>query len=69
MAELHAEERNSLASNVFGIPSKRKYPLNDRAHQINAKSRATQMVKAGKLSPSMAAQIKARANRLLARGR
>jgi hypothetical protein len=39
----------------------------DRAHAANAKARATQMVKAGKLSPSSAATIKAKANKILRR--
>jgi hypothetical protein len=37
----------------------------DRSHAANAKARATQMVKAGKLSSSQAAQIRAKANRIL----
>jgi hypothetical protein len=67
--ELNAAKRNSFGSSVFGLPSQRKYPLNDRAHQINAEQRATQMVKRGKLSPSSAAMIKAKANRLLSKGK
>jgi hypothetical protein len=51
----------------FGIPSERKYPMPDAVHAIRAKGRATQMVKKGKLSPSTAAKIKAKANRILAR--
>lgn len=65
MAVLHAKSRNALADRVFGLPTQRKYPMEDREHQINAKSRATQQVKAGNLSASSAAQIKAKANRLL----
>lgn len=69
MAELHAEQRNSLSDKAFGLPGQRKYPMPDRSHQINAKARATQMLKAGKLSAGSAAKIRAKANRLLARGR
>lgn len=68
MAELHAEQRNSLSSHVFGLPGQRKYPMPDRSHAANAKARATQMVKKGKLSPSSAARIRAKANRILGRG-
>ena len=68
MAILKTKRRNALPGSVFGLPSQRKYPLNDRAHQINAKSRATQMEKAGKLSPASAARIKAKADRLLHHG-
>lgn len=65
MAELNAAKRNALSKSAFGIPSKRAYPMPDKAHAANAKSRATQMVNAGKLSPSTAAKIKAKANRVL----
>jgi len=67
MAKLRAASRNALADRVFGLPGQRKYPLDTHNRQVNAKGRATQMVKAGKLSPAAAAQIKAKANRLLGR--
>jgi hypothetical protein len=42
----------------------------DKSHAANAKARATQAVKAGRMSPSTAAQIKAKANKKLGgRGR
>lgn len=69
MAELTTKSRNNLADSVFGLPSQRKYPMEDRIHQIAAKQRATQMVKKGKLSPSSAAEIKSKANRLLGKGK
>jgi hypothetical protein len=65
MSELKSKTRNALAARVFGLPKERKYPMPDRSHAANAKARATQMVKAGKLSASSAAKIKAKANRLL----
>jgi hypothetical protein len=65
MAVLTAKSRNALADRVFGLPGQRKYPMEDRVHQIAAKQRATQMVKKGKLSASSATKIKAKANRLL----
>jgi hypothetical protein len=37
----------------------------DEGHAANAKARATQMVRKGKLSPASAAKIRAKANRLL----
>jgi hypothetical protein len=40
----------------------------DKSHAANAKARATQQVKAGNLSPSSAAQIRAKANRILGNG-
>ena len=30
--KLVAKERNSLDDSTFGIPSQRRYPLNDRSH-------------------------------------
>ena len=63
--KLHAAQRKKIPSSKFGLPGSRKYPLNDRAHAANAKSRATQMVKRGKLSSASAAKIRAKANRIL----
>lgn len=65
MADLSTDARNRLQSSSFGLPGSRKYPMPDRAHAANAKARATQQVKKGNLSPSSAAKIKAKANRVL----
>ena len=65
MAELTTRSRNSLRDSVFGLPGRRAYPMPDKSHAANAKARATQMVKAGKLSPSSKAKIDAKANRIL----
>lgn len=65
MAKLKAARRNALPSGTFGLPGSRKYPMPDRSHAANAKARATQMVKRGKLSASSAAKIRAKANRIL----
>lgn len=65
MAVLKAAKRNKLPSSKFGLPGSRKYPMPDKSHAANAKARATQMVKKGKLSSSSAAKIKAKANRVL----
>jgi hypothetical protein len=67
MAELKARTRNKLPDSEFGMPGERKYPMPDRSHAGNAKARATQMVKAGKLSPASAARIRAKADRILAK--
>ena len=69
MAKLDAKQRNAIPKSEFGLPGERKYPMENRAHQINAKSRATQMVKAGKLSEASKSKIDAKANRLLGKGR
>ena len=68
MAKLTSGARNKLKSSQFGLPGSRRFPLNDRAHAANAKARATQGVKAGTLSPSSAATIRAKANRILSNG-
>ena len=65
MAKLKAATRNALPASKFGMPAERKYPMENRSHAANAKARATQMVKAGKLSASSAAKIRAKANRIL----
>ncbi len=65
MAKLDASERKRIPSSEFGEPGSRKYPLNDRAHAQNAKARATQMVKRGKLSEGAAERIRAKADRIL----
>ena len=65
MAKLNAARRNSVPSSEFGLPGSRKYPMPDREHAANAKARATQMVKRGKLSAASAEKIRAKANRIL----
>lgn len=67
MSELRAHSRNALADRVFGLPKQRKYPMPDKSHAANAKARATQMVKRGKLAPAAKAKIDAKANRILKR--
>lgn len=65
MATLKAATRNALPASKFGMPGSRKYPMPDKSHAVNAKARATQMVKKGKLSPAMASTIRAKANSML----
>lgn len=65
MARLTSGERKSLPKSSFGMPGKRAYPMPDKSRAANAKARATQMVKAGKLSSSAKAKIDAKANRIL----
>ena len=65
MAVLTNKKRNKIPTKDFGLPGERKYPMPDRAHAANAKARATQMQKKGKLSASSAAKIKAKANKIL----
>jgi len=65
MAELTTKKRKKLPKTAFGIPAKEKYPMPDKGHAVNAKARATQMVAEGKLSESMAAKIRAKANKVI----
>jgi hypothetical protein len=53
MAKLKAATRNKLPSSVFGLPKQRKYPMEDRVHQVKAGEFATKEQHAGKLSPPM----------------
>jgi len=65
MAKLTTKKRNKIPKSEFGMPKERKYPLSDRAHAINAKARASQMVKRGKLSSSEKAKIDRKANKVI----
>ena len=65
MAKLRAAQRNKLPSSAFGLPGQRKYPMEDRTHQIKAEEFATKEEHADKLSPAQAARIRAKAKRLL----
>ena len=65
MAKLKAAARNKMPASEFGEPKERKYPMPDKSHAANAKARASQAVKAGRMSPSTKAKIDAKANRKL----
>jgi len=41
MAKLTSSERNSLPTKVFALPKKRKYPIPDKSHAVDALSRAS----------------------------
>lgn len=65
MSKLTTAKRNNLSKSTFGLPGSKKYPMPDKSHAANAKARATQMVKKGKLSSASASKIKAKANKVL----
>lgn len=69
MAKLKTATRKKMKSSTFGMPKERKYPMPDKRHAANAKARATQMVKKGKLSPASKAKIDAKANKMLGKGK
>jgi hypothetical protein len=62
-------QRDKLKKSQFGLPAKRKYPMPDKKHAANAKARAKQQRKKGKLSRSAYNKIVAKANRILKRGK
>jgi hypothetical protein len=68
MSKLSSKQRKALPTSDFAGPG-RSYPVNNASHAANAKARASQMEKAGKLSPSAKAKIDAKANRVLGKGK
>jgi len=67
MAKLTTKARKKIPATEFGEPKKHAYPMPDKAHAANAKARAAQMVKKGKLSESEKKKIDAKANKKLAK--
>lgn len=63
MARLTTKARKSLPAKDFALPGSRKYPVEDRSHAVNAKARAAQAVKAGRMSKSTEEKIDKKANR------
>jgi hypothetical protein len=67
MAKLTTKEREKLPGDKFALPG-HKYPIEDAAHARNAKARAAQQVKAGKLSKADEKKVDAKADRVLKGG-
>jgi len=67
MSALTIGRRNSLPTSKFALPASQKYPMPDRRHAANAKARASQQVKKGKLSTTAQKCIDAKANKILER--
>lgn len=68
MAKLTTKQRNKLPDSAFAGPG-RSYPVEDKNHARNAKARASQMVKKGKLSKSAEKKIDSEANKVLKKGK
>lgn len=68
MAKLSASARKKLSASTFAGPN-RSYPVPDKSHAGNAKARAAQAVKAGRMSKSTESKIDAKANRVLGKGK
>jgi len=65
VAKLSSDERNALPARDFAEPKQRAYPIEDKAHARNAKARASQAVKAGRMSKTEAAKIDKKADAVL----
>jgi hypothetical protein len=65
MAKLKAATRNKLSSSVFVLPKQRKYPMEDRTHQIKAEEFRHQGRAHRKALTGPGARIRAKAKRLL----
>jgi hypothetical protein len=63
--KLTSKKRNKLPKSDFGLPKSEKYPVQDKSHAVNAKARASQMFKKGKLSESSKKKIDAKANKVI----
>lgn len=67
--KMTAKRRKSLRKSTFGIPSKRKYPMDTRGRAANAKGRAKQQLNKGRISRSTYNSIVAKANRKLGKSK
>ena len=65
MPKLDAADRKKIPAKDFAEPEKRAYPIEDKAHARNAKARASQAVKAGRMSKAEEAEIDKKADRVL----
>ena len=68
MPELSEKKRDSLPKSKFGLPEERKYPMPDKAHARNAKSRAAQQEKKGTITSAEEKKIDRKADRVLGKG-
>ncbi len=67
MAKLKTESRDKLPDSAFAEPDQRAYPVEDKPHARNAKARAAQAVKAGRMSAAEEARIDKKADKVLKR--
>jgi hypothetical protein len=65
MAKLDEKDRDALPKSEYGLPGEKKYPMPDAAHARNAKARASQQEKKGRLSASEKERIDRKADRIL----
>lgn len=65
MAKLSESKRDKLPASKFAEPDKRAYPIEDAAHAKNAKARASQAVKAGRMSKAEKSKIDKKADAVI----
>jgi hypothetical protein len=65
MAKLTTHDRDKIPAKKFAEPDKRAYPIEDKPHARNAKARASQAVKAGRMSQAEERKIDAKADEVL----
>lgn len=65
MPKLTTKSRKALPKSEFALAAERKFPVNDKNHAKNAKSRASEMEHKGKISKSTENKIDAKANKVL----
>lgn len=68
MAKLDAKARNKLPAKDFAGPA-RSYPVEDKAHARDAKSRASAAEHKGRMSKAEERKIDARADKVLGKGK
>lgn len=68
MSELSGKARDKLPAKDFAEPEKRAYPIEDKAHARNAKARASQAVKAGRMSKAEESKIDKKADKVIDSG-
>jgi hypothetical protein len=75
MGDLDADDREKIPTKDFGLPEKAQtkdakkesgnYPMPDKRHARNAKARASQQRKAGRLTKDEQARIDRKADKIL----
>jgi hypothetical protein len=68
MTKLNTAGRRRLPATDFAEPNKRAYPVEDKAHARNAKARASQATKAGRMSKAEERKIDKKADAVLKKG-
>ena len=65
MTKLSEADRDKLPDSKFAEPDERAYPIEDAAHAKNAKARASQAVKAGRMSEGERRKIDKKADTVI----